>query len=313
MLSDEIHEGLDGWLFLVGGRNEVIDLYTTEDAFSRNLASEWITLLRRRVTKATELGASYYHLVAPEKLTIYPDYFGTKLRHFSACPSHRFGRAIAETELKGHLIELLPFFQRQRELFKLYWQTDTHWTFHGCYCAYQMLCSYMGIQPNSDLASGTVRSAPLLLDLGSKLEPPIAEIYTYVDFVRNSRRVSANAIVNFKEKNGIDSAYHVGTNVVFVNCDPSAIKKCVVLFGDSFSEYRPHLLTGMLAETFREMHFVWSASIDWDYVARVRPDILVTETAERFMRTVPDDEFDLDAYATRLLYPLQFGIDGKSD
>jgi hypothetical protein len=68
----------------------------------------------------------------------------------------------------------------------------------------------------------------------------------------------------------------------------------VVLFGTSFSEYRTHLLTGMLAETVSELHFVWSTSIDFDYVEREKPDILIAEIAERFIPTCPSNNFSIE-------------------
>ena len=70
-----------------------------------------------------------------------------------------------------------------------------------------------------------------------------------------------------------------------------------MLFGDSYAHFTPIMLTIMLAETFREVHFVWSASIDWGYVERARPDLVIVEIAERFMLRVPDDTFDLEAHA----------------
>src|SRR5262249_20876097 len=142
--------------------------------------------------------------------------------------------------------------------------------FHGCFCAYQVLCSRLGIQANHEIVRGIKRSSQLVLDLGVKIDPPVSEEFTLVDFKRHARRVAANSIVNYKEKHRLenDAGFHIGSNVVFVNHDPGVANKSVVLFGDSFAEYRPHLLTGMLAETFREVHFVWTTSIDWSYVER---------------------------------------------
>ena len=70
---------------------------------------------------------------------------------------------------------------------------------------------------------------------------------------------------------------------------------------NSFSEYRPHLLTGLLAETFRTVLFVWSTSIDYGLVERFRPDVVITEMAERFIKNLPErnipvDGFDLDSF-----------------
>ena len=75
----------------------------------------------------------------------------------------------------------------------------------------------------------------------------------------------------------------------------------LLIFGDSFCEYRAHLLTGMLAETVRSVMFVWSSSIDWDIVRDYRPNVVLTEMAERFIATVPADDLDLRAHAERKL------------
>jgi len=51
----------------------------------------------------------------------------------------------------------------------------------------------------------------------------------------------------------------------------------------------PYMLTILLAKTLRELHVPWSTSLDWASIEGVRPDIVVTEGAERFMIPVPDD------------------------
>jgi len=74
-----------------------------------------------------------------------------------------------------------------------------------------------------------------------------------------------------------------------------------MLFGDSFSECREHLLTGMLAETFREVHFIWNANIDYEYVNFIQPDVVITELAERFMTRIPTDKLDIQSFAAERL------------
>jgi hypothetical protein len=124
--------------------------------------------------------------------------------------------------------------------------------------------------------------------------------------LRKARRVAVNPIVAYKERHALtnDAGLHRGSNVVFVNDSAGVHPARIVLFGDSFSEYRPHLLMGMLAETFREIHFIWSLGIDWTYVRRFEPDFVITEATERFMHFVPADDFDLDAHVISTLAPL---------
>ena len=69
----------------------------------------------------------------------------------------------------------------------------------------------------------------------------------------------------------------------------------VVLFGDSFSDYRPSSLTWLLAEEFSDVHFIWSAGLDFDYVQRVSATIVVSELAERFMSRLPQDDVIVEA------------------
>lgn len=69
-----------------------------------------------------------------------------------------------------------------------------------------------------------------------------------------------------------------------------------MLFEGSFSEYRPHLLTAMMVETFFELHYLLSIAIDFDYIDAYKPDIVVAEIVEWFMLIVPIDNFNLDVH-----------------
>lgn len=71
----------------------------------------------------------------------------------------------------------------------------------------------------------------------------------------------------------------------------------VALFGDSYCGVDQSLLTGLVEQTFREVHFFWSNSINYAYIAESKPDIVLSELAERFVKRVPDDERDLRSFA----------------
>jgi alginate O-acetyltransferase complex protein AlgJ len=305
--EEEVHRGGDGWLFLVGGSNQVLNYYQTPDAFPEATVQEWLALLRDRRERCRGLGATYVHLIAPEKLTVYHDKFNGELPYLSQTPALRLPAAALDAGLADVVVDVLPYFMQQKANYKLFWQTDTHWTFQGCLCAYQILCSHLGVMPAATIqGSRAVPRGPLVLDLGAKLSPPVAEEFETVSVLNAARRVAVNPLVAYKERTQRENeaGLHVGSNVVFCNNRVDAIDKTVVLFGDSFAEYRPHLFTGMLAETFRETHFVWSTSVDWSYVERFKPDLLITEAAERFASVVPTDDFDLDRHVVQTLAPL---------
>jgi hypothetical protein len=54
-------------------------------------------------------------------------------------------------------------------------------------------------------------------------------------------------------------------------------------------------------ETFCELHFIWSTNLDWAYLQYVRPDIVISEEAERFMCLMPTDRFELSVYVANRL------------
>jgi hypothetical protein len=112
--------------------------------------------------------------------------------------------------------------------------------------------------------------------------------------MRDSERRSVNELVaNFHGTGGKGPV--TGTHAIYENGSTDADPRRVLIFGDSYSHFDPVQLTSMFAETFREVYFVWSTSIDWRFVEEVRPDILICELAERYLRVVPNDRFDLRA------------------
>lgn len=308
-MDNDVHVGSKGWLYLVGGNNSLLDYYTVPGSFTSSLISEWDSLLRMRCSYFKQREISYLHIFVPNKLTIYPEYFRGELKNFSAHPINAFFNGVLLNENCTYLqavVNSLPYFNRQKEKHQLYWKTDTHWTFHGCYCAYELICSKLGITANSELLHRPFVEGLLALDLGAKLNPPVKEEARFYEIIKNAERIYANELVIYKEANQLlnEISLHIGSNVVYRN-ESSSNNKKVVLFGDSYSEYRPHLLTGMLAETFEEVHFIWSTSIDFEYVRKIKPDIVITEIVERFMPTVPIDDFDLEQYVGEKLGTLK--------
>jgi len=306
MTAEMVHVGKEGWLYLVGGSNHVLDNYVKPETFSPYHVGAWIELLTRRLEQAQALGARYLHVIAPEKLSVYPEFFDGELPYLAQAPALRFPEDCRAAGIEAAVVDALPNLLRHKPAFKLYWQTDTHWTPYGCFCAYEAICDQLGIRADRALLDEVRPGNEILLDLGSKLEPPRREGFAMMGPLKRARRVAVNPIVAYKERHDLtnDPGLHRGSNVVFVNNDPSAHPARIVLFGDSFAEYRPHLLMGMLAETVRELHFIWSLGIDWTYVRRFEPDIVITEATERFMNVVPADDFDLDAYVISTLAPL---------
>jgi hypothetical protein len=290
--SHLVHRGLDGWLFLTGGSNFVTTLYQRDGGYLPDGALlRWRDAIVDRQTRCRALGLRYAHLVAPEKLTVYGHKQAERLVDPDLAPAIRLGQMFDDAEAAGW-VNLVDWMRMFRDDADLYFRTDTHWTPQGCLFAYQILCDFLRLQPNRALATRPFREVPKLLDLGSKLTPAKWEVAREYDWLQDSRRTYENAVVRLLETPVYGGEIHVGCRATFSN--PRAANQCrLLLFGDSFSDPGPHRLTAMLAETVSDLEFVWSANIDWGFVKRVRPDILVTQTAERYMALPPNDRFNL--------------------
>lgn len=300
--------GLNGWLFLKRGANNLVAYYKEKNKFNAVLVNDWHQLLNERSKIFNKKNIRYVHLFAPNKLTIYPEFSGEPLDCFSGHPINAFWQGIRYKRNNLYLkdvINPIDYFNRQKRQYLLYWKTDSHWTFQGCYCAYQLICLKLGVTPLPELIDRGSIQGELVMDLGAKLSPPVKERARFYNKLKYAERIYANSLVSYKEENGLENhiGLHVGSNVVFRNTNTTNNQK-VIVFGDSFSEYRSHLLTGLLADTFRELHFVWSTALDFDYICRVDPDIVITVIVERFMPTPPQDNFNLNIYVNEKLLEL---------
>ena len=292
-LSLFVHRGLDGWLFLTGGTNFVTTLYdpVTGHLPDRALA-RWRDAIMARKQRCDALGARYAHLVVPEKLTIYGHKQAEPLVDPDLSPALRLMPLFPGGAARHGYVDIIGEMRAHRDAADLYWRTDTHWSPLGCLLGYERLCAATGLEPNAELVDRPFVDDKRLLDLGSKLTPPVYETIREVTWRQDATRVFANRVVQLLEAHEFGGEIHVGAHAVFEN--PRARNDCrMLLFGDSFSGVSPFFLTAALAETVRELTFVWSANVDWGFVARRKPDIFVTQIAERYMALPPNDRFNL--------------------
>ncbi|ACL55202.1 alginate O-acetyltransferase AlgX-related protein [Methylobacterium nodulans] len=299
--GNAVHIGRDGWLFLVGGTNQVLRQYRATPWAAWRLW-RWQRLIERRAARAAALGLRFHQVVVPEKISIYEDRLDGVAIDPALSPARRLGQRMARSPAAGSWIDLVgPMRAARDEGRPLYLRTDTHWTERGCQLAHAEIMRGLGAKPRPDLAERPYQDIQAVLDLGRKLPSHPVETVRMVHYLRDARRVEANALLETFETQGRAMELHVGARAVFRNDSPQADPRRLVLFGDSCAHFGSFFLTALLAESFREVHFLWSASLDWSYVARLRPHLLLVEMAERFLARLPDDRFDSEAVARQKL------------
>lgn len=296
----DVHIGRDGWLFLTGGRNRVLAQYESP-GFPRMGLWHWRRVLEHRVLRCARLGIRYVHAIAPEKVAVYDHELDGLALDAGRAPALRLSHWLRLSRARGTLVDLTGPLRSGARQVPLYRRTDSHWTFEGCLVAYAAICRHFGVEPRSDIAARRIgSSATFAGDLGTKFDPPITETAETCLFESAARRVHANAMLLAFEAEGRGYDAHIGAHAVFRN-EAAPDPRRLVVFGDSYAHHTAHphtgTLTPMLADTFREVHFLWSTSIDWTYLARVRPDFVLSEIAERFMVDLPQRGFTIERLA----------------
>ena len=297
----DVYEGRDGWLFLIRGNNRVLEQYG-RPGVSRATLWRWRRMIETRVRRCTRIGATYFHALAPEKLTVYPEWADGLVFDSARAPALRLARWLTASPGARAWVDLAGAFRAATDGPPLYLRTDTHWTHHGCALAYRTILSRMGVPPRDDLEDRRNRTAlPFSGDLGRKFLPHRTEQAEGSAIASEARRIHANSLLLEMEALGRGGDAHLGTHAVFRNDDPRADPRRLVIFGDSYAQHTPHspiaTLTALFADTFREVHFLWSTGIDWRYLEAVRPDFVLGEMAERFVIDLPPPNIRIERLA----------------
>jgi hypothetical protein len=292
-MSTDVYEGHEGWLFLTGPLGTYYDRNAARLPDTK--LRDWVTLIETRADRLAKMGIQYVHMPAPEKLTIYDNKLRDPIIDWRLSPALRLGEMLQRSPHAHVWLDLIHPLRDARHQGQLYARTDSHWNAEGAFQAYKILCARIGLVSDLDLLSGKYTDYHTVCDLGAKMSPPLGEWLKMYDFTKNARRWYRNSIAQYLETVTHKPATFGGSHVAFRNSKRSAARKKILIFGDSFSSQRADSLTGMLAETATEVEFIWSLDLDWRYIRRTRPDVVVYELAERGMAYVPRDDFSVRA------------------
>lgn len=300
-----LHVGQNGELFFAGLHQRLITAYRYTPTTLTN-AWLWQSQIRRRADHAASRNVGFTLMIVPEKLTIFPEHVAGPALVPGAAPGALVQRALRLCDDRPIALDLIAPFRTARETTRLYLDTDSHWTHAGAFLAYRELCARFGVPPNPHLHEGRiVQEETFLGDLGILTRPARTESVIVRDLARDATRVEVNRPLRELEQRGQALGIGEGARVVYRNAAPDADPRRLVIFGDSYCHHnaglRSGMLTQMLAETFREVHFIWNKSYDPLYVERVSADLVLCEIAERYLFKLPAATFDQAALEERMV------------
>ena len=270
--------GKNGRLFLDYDTNQIMAQQTGVLRFEPEELDRWRTLLEERTAWLAERGACYLFLVVPDAASVFPADLPDDLRPVATRPLVQLQEHLRASGSPAEL--LYPLEQLQSDgRHETYPKTETHWTEWGAFLAYRMLVErLLGRVALREVTDRDIVVTERLLpgDLGVQVEPPAKSLHAYVEMRHPpaARFVSDNRIMNRGRR-------------IEYECEAAPDVCCLVL-GDSYANRFAHVL----AESFRRLVIGSTPTVDRDLVEEVRPQVVIQESAERFLIRAPDDVRD---------------------
>lgn len=286
--AKEVVIGSDGWLFYTA--DQILEQHTGANVFDRDGLEHWVQQMEADRDWLAKRGISLLILIAPEKSTIYPE----KLPDY---PPPR-GASTRLDQLAERLRQSnLDFVDPRAELLKakerglrVYFEGDSHWTQRGALVAYSLVMDHV---------RKTFPSVPAktLEDYDVAWGPALASDLAYLltldrdlhyDLEHFSLRGPPHELVA-----RTTSRPGWPWRVVEVSTGLKDRPRLMVM-GDSFVDYV--LGPQFLYETFRDP--VWThhnlGTFDFDLVKEVKPDLVIVEFAERYLRATLGTPLGMD-------------------
>jgi len=273
-ITDMVQVGRDGWLFY--NADHTIDNYRgISKPLTQQQLEQFELALEARIAELAEQGIAYYLVIAPDKQTIYGQYFPEK---YGAINTNTYQDQIIKyfhNHPTIHIIDLRPALLEASQSNPdqdYYYPVDTHWNYYGAFVGYSEIMSRISedfpdifylkelplnqnqTSPNHD---GLVRMARLDIPIGSEF--PLSEPTSCITSVY---------------------AQHENRDINHYQCDDISPALKVLLFHDSFGQW----LGPLLQHSSFELTTVWDTfqqDIYDDVVADFGVDIVIEEWVER--------------------------------
>lgn len=268
-IHDDVISGESDWLFLHEGTNNSYSYLSGYEPIKKNTLRLWHQLIDNREHNIP----SVINLICPEKLVVYEE----KLDNFELdC-----NRAALKLTDKASVIYPVVTLKGGKSDQDTYPKTDTHFNDFGAYLVIKRVLEHWGIQwPFQPVwKSQMVRG-----DLGIKLNP-----------VAESDKLT---LINWWPVGTVSNGLSNRGRIIYYKNDHGNDRR-LLIFGDSFSAVN---LAKMFTGVFSEVLFVNSLSLDQFVVDAFKPNYVLFEWAERFLREVPNDEMGVDAHICDKIY-----------
>lgn len=255
----KVLDGKEGWRFLCNDTNDVISQIQGLMPLSYEEIQLWRATINARKEFAEKLGARYYYLIVPNKHCVYKEKLPDNLTVSDARAAVQLAQAFRDS-----IIYPLEYLRLQNEQ-PIYRKDDTHWNMLGLIKCMNHIGAPLGFEPLQYKLDGWKNVTDG--DLVDETHPTMVGSVPKVSFSIHQRRVYGNNIINIGR-------------MQFYRHDNNHLPRAVI-FGYSFFS----IYSSILAEYFSELYYFHAPVYDLSIIDKVRPDIIISENVERFIKT----------------------------
>lgn len=272
--------GRAGYFFLYGGSNRAHDQYSS--LVDEGKLAKWCSVIKDRAIFCKAQNVQFLQLIVPEKQSVLRTHYPFEISSptpflASLCECFKnepfFINAYAELADSFVRDGLSPFRK-----------VDSHLSLHGAMALIKGIARKIGKVP--DIWPVLLEEKVLGGDLGIKfmrgniVEKVLMPVFEEWPFYKVSPTLERS----------IDSTQGHGGTLRQWRCDSPVYDKEAIIFGNSVFERGggPLGLSWWASRMFRRTTFVWSSQLDKQLVEELKPDVVICQTVERFLTTVPN-------------------------
>ncbi len=137
-ISSDVMIGKEDWLF--ANRYNTLDAYRGYKWFSSDDLIKIKNYLEKKQALLAERGIDYLYVIAPNKQSIYPEYFPARFTKYGENYVDTFVEFMRDNS-DVDILDLRHSLIKNKNKGQLYYRTDTHWNSLGAYYAYREIFS----------------------------------------------------------------------------------------------------------------------------------------------------------------------------
>ena len=277
-----IEIGKDGWYFYntPGMKNT----YDGSVRYSENDKLKINEVLDKRTAFLKNLGIDYTLMVAPDKLTMYPEKLPPTYKKFSSETALDDYSGILDSTKNLNFVNLKPFLEEEKKSGDIFFKTDSHWNSKGALKAYEQLVHIYQDNPKIKFQQISTTNAVKRNYAGD-----LSYFMNTLDYIYDADQTyfltstnTATRIVENLQYTMLDG--HKVEYEKWENSNKTLPK--LVLIGDSFTD----AMRKWLAENFSEVNYYKNTNgFAYQEISKDKPDLVLQIFNEAQLVNVPNE------------------------